>query len=247
MDFFASSISETIQVIAIILGIYVQVYDDANINRINFTSTFTLIIISVYIQYQIYKSQLFKQAVEEDEDEDDEEKEAYLLENAKGIQYLLLFIKCFISWILLWMVYISCLIIVIMMKATIINFGFVLLILAILTLHLWNESQANSKGFQYTRSAWFIMMLYCGSVLFASFVFQFGGIGVLKEVVGVFFIPDSIIDNLEIIGFEQYKDEDRYLSFLPYFVLLILSVTGLRPVTSASAQSQLGAKFFLNK
>ena len=161
----------------------------------------------------------------------------------------------------IWLAYIAFLVIVIVMKASFINFLFLILILIPTTLHLWNETVAERKGFKYTREAWIINVLYCGIVVLSLYLFQFGSMFIIKRFTSIYYLPQMAVKNSAFFGFEQFSDGNRWLSFLPYFALLFLSVVASRhvhnvqeeesnddfllriPVNSHSSDS----KFFLNK
>ena len=146
------------------------------------------------------------------------------------MSYLVTLVKNAVSWLYGSVAYILLLIIVILMDATLLNSVFLVLILVASALHLWNETLGKQTGYKLTRQVWILMVLYGGIVVFALYGFQFSEVRILNTFVKVFSYPELLLNNLEVIGFEQFKDNDRWLSFLPYFALLFLSVVSSRQV-----------------
>ena len=154
------------------------------------------------------------------------------MEQTTGVIYLLLFFKNCASWLYIWVAYILFFIIIIFTSATLLNSVFLVLILIAATIHLWNETTTQHRGYKLTRQVWIAMVLYCGVVVFTLYVFQFLGIKILKTYINIFSIPQILLDNIDVIGYEQFKDDDRWQSFFPYFALLFLSVIASRHVHS---------------
>lgn len=221
--FIPDSYKISMESFSIIIGFYTEVFNNRMVRRVNIRSYILFLIFCVYLQYKLYRSPLYKQ----------DDLNIGQINNSiqlKGLEYLISAIKKFVSIVYIWIAYIAFFLIVITMKATLINFLLLLLILVPTSLHLWNETVRERKGFRYTREAWIINILYCGIVVLSLYLFQFGDMFIIKNFINVFYVPRVILNNLGLLGFEQYSDADRWLSFFPYFVLLFLSVVASRHV-----------------
>ncbi len=156
----------------------------------------------------------------------------------KGVIYFVTFVKNGISWLYASVAYVLLLIIIVLMDATLLNSVYLILILVASALHFWNETLGKQTGYKLTRQIWILMVLYGGILVFALYAFQFSEIRILNTFVQVFSYPAILLNNIDVIGFEQFKDDDRWLSFLPYFSLLFLSVISSRQVHNVQREDE---------
>eukprot|EP01022_Parablepharisma_sp_SALTPOND_P021454 TRINITY_DN424_c0_g1_i1.p1 TRINITY_DN424_c0_g1~~TRINITY_DN424_c0_g1_i1.p1 ORF type:complete len:2708 (-),score=170.36 TRINITY_DN424_c0_g1_i1:63-8186(-) len=227
-----SDSQNTIETIAVITGVYVELFTDAAVGRVNIQPSLVFLIVLIYLQYKLYNSSLY------DYQGDYHISTSMNSYSPKGVAYTLMFIKNCASWLYIWVAYIVFFVIIITTNATLINSIFLVLILTATTIHLWNETTTGNSGYKRTRQVWIIMVLYCGIVVFTLYVFQFFGIRILRMFVNVFYFPEQFVDNMNVIGYEQFKDDDRWLSFFPYFVLLFLSVIASRQVHNVQQEEE---------
>jgi len=219
----------TIETIGVIIGVYAELFSDTAVGRVNIQPTIIILVILIFFQYKLYGSSLYNQT-----EDTNSYKISQPTEEPHGFVYFLLFIRNCASWLYIWVAYIVFMIIIITQGATLINAIFLILILVASTLHMWNEDFNTHNGSKHTRQIWIILVLYCGIIVLTLYVFQFFGIRILKMFLEVFYLPKQFTENVNVIGYEQFKDDDRWLSFFPYFVLLFLSVIASRQVYNVS-------------